>query len=56
MVPFLLDYFSLAELEKLQPFAVSGSDEEKLVASKILCGASLLRGWNIQVEFCVEHK
>uniref|UniRef100_A0A0E0DPQ7 Mediator of RNA polymerase II transcription subunit 33A n=1 Tax=Oryza meridionalis TaxID=40149 RepID=A0A0E0DPQ7_9ORYZ len=39
---------SLAELEKLQPFAVSGSDEEKLAASKILCGASLLRGWNIQ--------
>ncbi|KAF0927619.1 hypothetical protein E2562_035227 [Oryza meyeriana var. granulata] len=39
---------SLAELEKLQPFAVSGSDEEKLAASKILCGASLLHGWNIQ--------
>ncbi|KAG8085126.1 hypothetical protein GUJ93_ZPchr0010g10160 [Zizania palustris] len=39
---------SLAELEKLQPFAVSGSDEEKLAACKILCGASLLRGWNIQ--------
>uniref|UniRef100_A0A0D9WF09 Mediator of RNA polymerase II transcription subunit 33A n=1 Tax=Leersia perrieri TaxID=77586 RepID=A0A0D9WF09_9ORYZ len=39
---------SLAELEKLQPFAVSGSDEEKLAVSKILCGASLLHGWNIQ--------
>ncbi|XP_066366779.1 mediator of RNA polymerase II transcription subunit 33A-like isoform X3 [Miscanthus floridulus] len=37
-----------AELEKLYSFAVSGSPEEKLAASKILCGASLLRGWNIQ--------
>ncbi|KAF8748881.1 hypothetical protein HU200_012808 [Digitaria exilis] len=39
---------SVAELEKLYSFAVSGSEEEKLMASKILCGASLLRGWNIQ--------
>jgi hypothetical protein len=42
-------YFSVGELEKLYSFAVLGSEEEKLVASKILCGASLLRGWNIQV-------
>ncbi|KAK8458079.1 hypothetical protein SEVIR_3G299000v4 [Setaria viridis] len=39
---------SVAELEKLYSFALSGSEEEKLVASKVLCGASLLRGWNIQ--------
>ncbi|KAG2620186.1 hypothetical protein PVAP13_3NG158500 [Panicum virgatum] len=39
---------SVAELEKLYSFAVSGSEEEKLAASKVLCGASLLRGWNIQ--------
>ncbi|CAN6328728.1 unnamed protein product [Urochloa humidicola] len=39
---------SVAELEKLYSFAVSGSVEEKLVASKVFCGASLLRGWNIQ--------
>ncbi|XP_051179961.1 mediator of RNA polymerase II transcription subunit 33A isoform X3 [Lolium perenne] len=39
---------SLSELEKLHSFAVSGSQEEKLAASKILCGASFLRGWNIQ--------
>ncbi|OEL13867.1 Mediator of RNA polymerase II transcription subunit 33A [Dichanthelium oligosanthes] len=38
----------VAELEKLYSFAVSGLEEEKLVASKVLCGASLLRGWNIQ--------
>jgi hypothetical protein len=46
---FLLIYFSVAELEKLYSFAVLGSEAEKLAASKILCGASLLRGWNIQV-------
>uniref|UniRef100_A0A0D9XWV3 HMA domain-containing protein n=1 Tax=Leersia perrieri TaxID=77586 RepID=A0A0D9XWV3_9ORYZ len=39
---------SLAELQKLQPFSVSWSDEEKLALSKILCGTSL-HGWNIQV-------
>lgn len=30
--------------------AISGSEEEKLAAAKILCGASLVRGWNVQVE------
>ncbi|CAL4899961.1 unnamed protein product [Urochloa decumbens] len=39
---------SVAELEKLYSFALCGSVEEKLAASKVLCGASLLRGWNIQ--------
>jgi hypothetical protein len=49
MVILLFCYLSLSELEKLHSFAVSGSQEEKLAASKILCGASFLRGWNIQV-------
>jgi hypothetical protein len=51
MISFLFCFLSVAELEKLYSFAVSGSPEEKLAASKILCGASLLRGWNIQVLF-----
>jgi len=51
MISFLFCFLSVPELEKLYSFAVSGSPEEKLAASKILCGASLLRGWNIQVLF-----
>ncbi|CAH9132701.1 unnamed protein product [Cuscuta epithymum] len=39
---------SLAELEKIYEFAVSGSDDEKISAATVLCGASLTRGWNIQ--------
>lgn len=39
---------SLAELEKLYEIAVNGSDDEKISAATILCGASLTRGWNIQ--------
>ncbi|KAJ4837533.1 Mediator of RNA polymerase II transcription subunit 33A [Turnera subulata] len=39
---------SLAEIEKIFELAVSGSDDEKISAATILCGASLLRGWNIQ--------
>ncbi|CAN0856442.1 Mediator of RNA polymerase II transcription subunit 33A [Linum grandiflorum] len=39
---------SLAELEKVFELAVNGSDDEKISAATILCGASLLRGWNIQ--------
>ncbi|KAG0453373.1 hypothetical protein HPP92_024677 [Vanilla planifolia] len=39
---------SLVELEKLYYIALNGSDEEKSAAAKILCGASLIRGWNIQ--------
>ncbi|XP_072997248.1 mediator of RNA polymerase II transcription subunit 33A-like [Typha latifolia] len=39
---------SVAELEKLYHIALNGSEEEKSSASKILCGASLVRGWNIQ--------
>ncbi|PSR94800.1 Mediator of RNA polymerase II transcription subunit 33A like [Actinidia chinensis var. chinensis] len=39
---------SLGEIEKLYEIAVSGSDDEKISAATILCGASLIRGWNIQ--------
>ncbi|KAL6952360.1 hypothetical protein U1Q18_043818 [Sarracenia purpurea var. burkii] len=39
---------SLAEIEKIYEIAVNGSDDEKISAAKILCGASLIRGWNIQ--------
>ncbi|CAI0560055.1 unnamed protein product [Linum tenue] len=39
---------SLAELEKVFDLAAKGSDDEKISAATILCGASLLRGWNIQ--------
>lgn len=28
---------------------MKGSDEEKISAATVLCGASLIRGWNIQV-------
>ncbi|WZY72864.1 hypothetical protein YC2023_005104 [Brassica napus] len=37
---------SLSELEKLYEVAVS--DDERISAAVVLCGASLIRGWNIQ--------
>ncbi|KAJ0975421.1 hypothetical protein J5N97_017386 [Dioscorea zingiberensis] len=36
------------ELERLYNIALNGSEEEKSAAAKILCGASLISGWNIQ--------
>ncbi|KAJ4779043.1 Mediator of RNA polymerase II transcription subunit 33A [Rhynchospora pubera] len=39
---------SIIELEKLNILALNGTEEERTAASKILCGASLTRGWNIQ--------
>lgn len=39
---------SLAEIEKIYEIAVNGSDDEKISAATVLCGASLIRGWNIQ--------
>ncbi|XP_078177877.1 mediator of RNA polymerase II transcription subunit 33A-like isoform X2 [Carex rostrata] len=39
---------SVAELEKLYIIALNGSEEERPMASRILCGASLTRGWNFQ--------
>ncbi|GLU17803.1 hypothetical protein SLE2022_341560 [Rubroshorea leprosula] len=39
---------SLAEIERLYLIALNGSLEERPAAAKILCGASLSRGWNIQ--------
>ncbi|KAL8224874.1 hypothetical protein R6Q57_017431 [Mikania cordata] len=39
---------SLAEIEKIYGIAINGSEEEKISAATVLCGASLTRGWNIQ--------
>ncbi|XP_044335488.1 mediator of RNA polymerase II transcription subunit 33A-like [Triticum aestivum] len=39
---------SVAELDKLYHIALNGSEQEKSAAAKIVCGASLVRGWNIQ--------
>ncbi|KAJ7980133.1 Mediator of RNA polymerase II transcription subunit 33A [Quillaja saponaria] len=39
---------SLAELEKIFEIAVEESDDEKVSAATVLCGASLIRGWNVQ--------
>ncbi|KAL4205446.1 hypothetical protein AMTRI_Chr01g137360 [Amborella trichopoda] len=39
---------SLAELEKISDIAISGSDDDRISAAMILCGVSLIRGWNIQ--------
>ncbi|RVX20824.1 Mediator of RNA polymerase II transcription subunit 33A [Vitis vinifera] len=45
---FFFPEASLAEIEKIYEIAVNGSDDEKISAAAILCGASLVRGWNIQ--------
>ncbi|GAB4841175.1 Mediator of RNA polymerase II transcription subunit 33A [Ancistrocladus abbreviatus] len=39
---------SLAEIEKIYELAVDGSNDEKMYATAVLCGASLVRGWNVQ--------
>ncbi|XAR61234.1 hypothetical protein NMG60_11034880 [Bertholletia excelsa] len=39
---------SLAEIEKIYEIAINGTNEEKISAATVLCGASLIRGWNIQ--------
>ncbi|KAJ1695237.1 hypothetical protein LUZ63_011935 [Rhynchospora breviuscula] len=39
---------SVTELKKLNHLALHGSDEERSAAGKILCGASLSRGWRVQ--------
>ncbi|XP_061375480.1 mediator of RNA polymerase II transcription subunit 33A-like [Gastrolobium bilobum] len=39
---------SLVEIEKLYYIALNGSEVERPAAAKILCGASLSRGWYIQ--------
>ncbi|XP_010527414.1 PREDICTED: mediator of RNA polymerase II transcription subunit 33A-like [Tarenaya hassleriana] len=39
---------SLTELEKIFEVSIKGSDDEKISAATILCGASLTRGWNVQ--------
>ncbi|KAK3444706.1 hypothetical protein EUGRSUZ_A00858 [Eucalyptus grandis] len=42
---------SFSEIEKLYYVAMNGSNEEKSAAARIICGASLSRGWNIQSYF-----
>ncbi|PON52861.1 Mediator of RNA polymerase II transcription subunit [Trema orientale] len=44
---------SLAEIEKIYEIAINGSDDEKISAANILCGASLVRGWSIQENACL---
>ncbi|THG15479.1 mediator of RNA polymerase II transcription subunit 33A-like [Camellia sinensis] len=44
---------SLAEIEKIYEIAVNCSDDEKISAATILCGDSLIRGWNIQEHIVV---
>ncbi|KAI5057516.1 hypothetical protein GOP47_0027531 [Adiantum capillus-veneris] len=39
---------SVAELEKIFHIAISGPEEERPAAASILCGASLMRSWNVQ--------
>ncbi|KAL3531373.1 hypothetical protein ACH5RR_010695 [Cinchona calisaya] len=39
---------SLAEIEKIYEIASNGSNDEKISAATVLCGASLVRGWNLQ--------
>ncbi|KAL6293326.1 hypothetical protein ACE6H2_001468 [Prunus campanulata] len=39
---------SLTELEKIFEVAINGSEADKISAVAILCGASLIQGWNIQ--------
>ncbi|KZV32401.1 mediator of RNA polymerase II transcription subunit 33A-like [Dorcoceras hygrometricum] len=39
---------SLVEIERLYEIALSSTDDEKISAATIFCGASLSRGWNIQ--------
>ncbi|XP_057549504.1 mediator of RNA polymerase II transcription subunit 33A-like isoform X2 [Amaranthus tricolor] len=39
---------SLAEVERMYEIAINGSDDEKISAATVLCGSSLLRGWNVQ--------
>ncbi|KAJ1288615.1 hypothetical protein BS78_02G101500 [Paspalum vaginatum] len=39
---------SLAEVEKLFEVSVNGSEDDSVSAATVLCGATLLRGWNFQ--------
>ncbi|XP_078436898.1 mediator of RNA polymerase II transcription subunit 33A-like isoform X2 [Wolffia australiana] len=39
---------TVAEIKKLHDIALNGSNNERGAAARILCGASLNRGWNIQ--------
>ncbi|KAJ4809038.1 Mediator of RNA polymerase II transcription subunit 33A [Rhynchospora pubera] len=39
---------SLAELKKIYEVAINGSEDDKISAATVLCGATLISGWNIQ--------
>lgn len=39
---------SFTEIDKIFEIALKGSKDEKIAAASILCGASLINGWNIQ--------
>lgn len=41
---------SVAELEKVFQVAISGPEEDRPAAASILCGATLMRSWNVQVK------
>lgn len=51
LISFSFFHSSLAEIEKIYHIALNGSQGERVAAAKILCGASLSRGWNIQVAY-----
>jgi len=44
----LLQLLLQEELEKIYQIAINGPEEERSAAASILCGASLIRGWNVQ--------
>ena len=44
----------MAQLEKVYQAAISGPEDERAAAASILCGASLTRGWSIQVKTIVD--
>jgi hypothetical protein len=44
------------ELEKIFEIAVNGSNDEKISVAMILCGASLIWGWNLQVWIFIKLK
>jgi hypothetical protein len=46
---------SVAELEKVYKTAIAGPEEERPAAASILCGASLIRSWTVQVRFFVTN-
>jgi hypothetical protein len=44
----------VAQLEKVYQAAINGPEDERVAAASILCGASLMRSWSIQVKITVD--